>query len=60
MKNYKRGAEQKGAKLSEADIRGIRNGFQMGFTKSDLAKIYCVSWVTIHNVVTGKKWKHVG
>lgn len=57
-------AHQKGeihwkAKLTVAAVRDIRQLFQAGVLKRDIAAKYSVTRQAIHHVVTGKMWRHV-
>jgi DNA invertase Pin-like site-specific DNA recombinase len=47
----KRGVDAPGAKLSEFEIAEIRAAFDSGATKTDLARAYGVSRITI--------WRHL-
>jgi transposase len=47
------------SKLDEAKVKNIRKLYREGFSKSEIAKIYKVTPVTIAKVISGKSWGHV-
>jgi len=47
------------SKLTESDIREIRNKYGSGSTQTDLSKEYGVSQAHISSIVLRKSWKHV-
>jgi hypothetical protein len=54
--NPVRGEDKKNAKLTETQVREIRNST---ITQRHLAKIYGVSPCQISKIRTGKEWKHL-
>ena len=59
---YLKGEKNPTAKLTEEDVRFIRQNYKAGdleFGKIALAEKFKVSDVTITNIVTFKSWKHV-
>ena len=56
---YSRGEHRPDAKLTEADVRVIREMWAAGMKQREIAEHFPVSYVTIHLVVSGKNWKHV-
>lgn len=54
-----RGEKSSTAKLTEDDVHCIRQLYQEGSTKTQLAKEFGVTDVNIHYIVTGKSWKHI-
>jgi hypothetical protein len=54
-----RGEASRKAKLTEADVRTIRERHAAGDTKAALARAYLVTETCIHSIVTGRTWKHV-
>jgi len=60
QKPYKvRGENNPSAKLTEDDVRSIRNLHSEGSTQSDIARRFNVSLSTVHLIVHRKKWKHI-
>ena len=59
---YLKGEKNPTAKLTEEDVRFIRQNYKAGdleFGQGVLAKKYGVSTTTIRNIVTFKSWEHV-
>ena len=59
---YLKGEKNSTAKLTEEDVRFIRQNYKAGdleFGQGVLAKKYGVSTTTIRNIVTFKSWEHV-
>ena len=59
---YLKGEKNPTAKLTEGDVRFIRQNYKAGdleFGQGVLAKKYGVSTTTIRNIVTFKSWEHV-
>ena len=59
---YLKGEKNSTAKLTEEDVRFIRQNYKAGdfeFGNIALAEKFKVSEVTITNIVTFKSWKHV-
>jgi len=55
----KRGENHHKAKLTESDVRLIREMYSTGkFTRYALAKKFGVCRGTVHFIVIGKTWKH--
>jgi hypothetical protein len=55
-----RGEQKPDAKLTEADVRAIRERFAAGgITKQALAEQYGVCADTVRDVITRTKWRHV-
>lgn len=55
----KRGAEHGAAKLTESDVRSIRERYAGGETQRALAAAYGVSFGNIHLIVNRKNWQHL-
>lgn len=55
----KRGSESPNAKLTEIEVRMIRQRIQAGESLSSLADDYGVSVAQISYIKTRKQWKHV-
>lgn len=53
------GASHGGAKLSNKDVIKIRDKRKGGMTLTAIADQYKLRHQTIHNIVTGKTWKHL-
>ena len=47
------------AKLDDAKVKYIRNMYREGLTKTEIAKMYKVTPVTIAKVISGQRWSHV-
>ena len=59
---YLKGERNPTAKLTEDDVRFIRQNYKAGdpeFGQGVLAKKYGVSTTTIRNIIIGRGWKHV-
>jgi DNA-binding XRE family transcriptional regulator len=55
-----RGSEHSKAKLTEDDVRYIRNYyFQKEVTQTALAQKFGVSAQTINGIIKGREWRHV-
>ena len=54
-----RGEQNGSAKLTEAQVREIRERQERGETQASLSGVYGVSQVMIGNIVRRKSWKHV-
>ena len=55
-----KGEKQGSAKLKDVDIINIRKLFATKqYTKTDIAKMFCVAQNTIGGILLGKNWKHV-
>lgn len=55
-----RGERQRSAKLTEDDVRSIRNQWhQGGVTQRQLAKMFGVTPSAIEHVVTNRTWRHI-
>ena len=48
------------AKLTEAQVREIHRRASEGESRHTLAEEFGVYWLTIQNITSGKKWKHLG
>ena len=46
-------------KLNETDVLEIRALYAKGFSQRYIAERYDVSHVAIHDILTGRTWKHV-
>jgi predicted DNA-binding protein (UPF0251 family) len=46
-------------KLTEAEVVSIRISLSAGYTQTDLARRYGVTFGTIHQIKLGKTWRHV-
>jgi|SRR6516225_5466693 hypothetical protein len=56
----KRGQENGNAKLSEYDIFEIRRWYDIGlFIQRELAEMFNVSGLTIHQIIARKTWRHI-
>jgi len=53
------GESQKGAKLTEQQVRNIRKAAGMGINEHYLAAIYHVSRINIWSIVKRQSWSHV-
>jgi hypothetical protein len=68
-RDYPRGEQHPKAKLTEQDIKDMREIFaDPGYIKSfrstyeayiDLAKTYKIHYTTVYKIVNGQSWKHV-
>lgn len=47
------------AKLTEQDVRVIRELYRMGLRQREIGRHFPVSYVTIFHVVHNKSWRHV-
>lgn len=56
---HERGEARYCAKLTEGDVRAIRERAAIGVVTRELARDYGVSHVAIQKVVVRKTWKHV-
>lgn len=54
-----RGEQVPSAKLSNWQVITIMARWLQGVTQYALAKEYGVNFVTVHDIVTGKTWKHL-
>lgn len=54
-----KGSSHYRAKLTESDVREIREGLRGGVSRTALAQHFGVSRATIRQVGTGQSWKHV-
>ena len=57
--NPKRGEDLPQAKLTEADVRGIRLAVSEGASPSEVARWYHISRVHVWRIKSRKAWKHV-
>lgn len=55
----RRGERSYWARLNESDVIGIRSRFASGQSKADIALEFGVSSHCIHDIVTGRTWKHI-
>ncbi len=46
-------------KLNETQVLEIRALADKGFSQRDIAERFDVAHVTIHDILTGRTWKHV-
>ena len=53
------GEEHHGAKLTEDDVRQIRNLFSRGSNKGALARAFRISRSVIQGILKGEGWRHV-
>lgn len=53
------GEQVKGAKLTPDKVREMRSLFRAGFTITQLARNYGITWIPARAAITGKTWKHV-
>jgi len=59
--NHPRGSDLNSSILTENDVLKIRDLYSKGeFTHLEIAKTFNVSDSTVHNIVTGKTWNHIG
>lgn len=56
----RRGSQAAGARLTESNVLEIRKRYAAGETVYGLADQFGVTFTTIHAVVIGRSWKHVG
>jgi len=56
---HKQGSAHGCAKLTEADIPGIRDRLKEGLTQVEIAKEYNISRSQIGAIKNGKNWRHV-
>jgi hypothetical protein len=54
-----KGSRQHRSKLTDDQIRGIRELHAKGVTMKVIANIYSVSQSTVCNIISGKRWSHV-
>lgn len=55
-----KGEKHHNSKLEEKDVRMIVYMWRTGkFTQREIAKIYKVCFVTIHDIVNKRRWKHI-
>lgn len=54
-----KGSQQSQAKLTEADIPGIRKLLRTGATPSWISRLFEVTSAAIGNIRDGKRWRHV-
>ena len=58
--NRVKGSYYKRSNLTEEMVREIKLKFQTGlYTQKQLSEIYHISFITIHEIVRNKTWKHV-
>lgn len=60
--NIPRGSERKFSKLTDGDIRYIRQNYvprKQGFSQRALAKKFSVSKCTVERILDNRRWKHV-
>ena len=53
------GGRHGGAKLTESDVRAIRDAYLAGTTQPVLAERYGVSVATVSDLVRGRTWSHI-
>jgi DNA-binding XRE family transcriptional regulator len=59
-KNYARGERHGGAKLTEANVREIRQLYAAGkYSQEKLAAKFGVSPFAINNIVHRRAWRHI-
>lgn len=58
-RNHQRGEKNYWSKLTEKDVRQIRNLAKKGSSGRSLAPVYGVSATTINGIIKGVYWKHV-
>ncbi len=46
--------------LTDGDILEIRSGYKSGLSMTALSGMHSIGIATIHNIVSGKTWKHIG
>lgn len=54
-----RGSKHGNAKLTEEDVRNIKNRANSGETQLQISLGYGIARTTVNRIVTGKGWKHV-
>jgi predicted DNA-binding protein (UPF0251 family) len=58
-RRIKSGSTNGAAKLTEGEVREIKQALREGVLRSELAQRYHVSWSAINLIATNQKWKHV-
>jgi hypothetical protein len=53
------GSRNGAARLTNRQVQKIRRLYHKGYTQKELAKLYGMSTVAIHKIVTRKTWKHI-
>lgn len=56
---YQKGAARPAAKLTEHDVKQIRQDAANGVKQVDLAAAYGISQGLVSGIVNGHRWKHV-
>lgn len=59
MRKEKIGEKNHMSKLLENDIYKIRNLYENGILRSEIAKLFNISWTQVDYIVKGKSWKHL-
>jgi hypothetical protein len=54
------GAEHARSKFSPEDVLRVKEAHKFGARPVDLCRIYGVSDAAVHNILSGKSWKHLG
>lgn len=57
--NHARGEQHPGAKLTERDVRSIRERKAQGVMPKHIAAEFKIGLAQIHSICTNKRWKHI-
>ncbi len=57
--NKRKGSMNGNSKLTEEQIIEIREKFNNGITRSQIAKEYNIGWTTVNGIVKRTYWKHI-
>jgi hypothetical protein len=58
-KGYRKGSKNGRSVLSEEDVIKVRSLYAKGNLRSDIAKIFKVSWSTIDYIIKHETWNHI-
>lgn len=53
------GSENKASKITESDVRSIRDKFNNGYTAKMLGEEYGITAYTVYDVVHRRTWRHI-
>lgn len=56
---YARGANVYGAKLSDDEVREVRQLASLGWKKGRIAELFCISETQVYNIIGRRTWSHV-
>jgi DNA invertase Pin-like site-specific DNA recombinase len=58
-KNPKHGVDHRSAKLTDDDVRKIREMSATGLSNAKVAKVFGINRSCVSRIKTGRQWKHV-